>query len=142
MQVSTAVVPHTTIREEGDMKMSEVLKLHGVELICLAGYMRILSGQFVKEWENKMINIHPSLLPAFRGGHAVRDTIAAGVKVAGCTAHLVVEEIDAGAIIAQSVVTVKAGDTEETLHERIKEKEHSLFPDAMELVAEQMLEKA
>ncbi|CAJ0570655.1 unnamed protein product, partial [Mesorhabditis spiculigera] len=130
MQVSTAVVPHTTIREEGDMEMSEVLKLHGVELICLAGYMRILSGQF------QVVNF------CIVGGHAVRDTIAAGVKVAGCTAHLVVEEIDAGAIIVQSVVTVKAGDTEETLHERIKEKEHSLFPDAMELVAEQMLERA
>ncbi|CAJ0956497.1 unnamed protein product, partial [Mesorhabditis belari] len=140
LEVTTAFVPHTKIREEGDMKMSEILHLHGVELICLAGYMRILSGQFVKEWENKMINIHPALLPAFRGGHAVRETIAAGVKVTGCTAHLVVEEVDAGQIIAQEVVRVEAGDTEETLHERIKEKEHTLFPDAMELMSVQLLE--
>lgn len=112
-----------------------MLQEFSVELICLAGFMRILSGPFVRKWNGKVLNVHPSLLPSFKGVNAHKQVLQAGVQVTGCTVHFVAEEVDAGAIIVQKVVPVKVGDTEETLSERVKEAEHVAFPAAIHLVA-------
>ena len=101
--------------------------------------MRILTPYFVDKWPDKIINIHPSLLPAFKGAHAVQDALRAGVKVAGCTAHFVCAEVDAGKILAQEVVFVEEGDTEANLHAKIQKKEHQMFPKIMELVGRKFL---
>ncbi|NWZ36665.1 PUR2 protein, partial [Brachypodius atriceps] len=135
--IPTRVVEHTRYpsRAEFDSAVDQVLQEFSVELICLAGFMRILSGPFVKKWEGKILNIHPSLLPSFKGAHAHRLVLQAGVRVTGCTVHFVAEEVDAGAIIFQEAVPVKLGDTEATLAERVKEAEHRAFPAALQLVA-------
>ncbi|NXO86657.1 PUR2 protein, partial [Sitta europaea] len=135
--IPTRVVEHTRYqsRSEFDEAVDKVLEEFSVELICLAGFMRILSGPFVKKWEGKILNIHPSLLPSFKGAHAHRLVLQAGVRVTGCTVHFVAEEVDAGAIIFQEAVPVKLGDTEATLAERVKEAEHRAFPAALQLVA-------
>ncbi|TRZ10498.1 hypothetical protein HGM15179_016611 [Zosterops borbonicus] len=135
--IPTRVVEHTRYpsRIEFDSAVDKVLEEFSVELICLAGFMRILSGPFVKKWEGKILNIHPSLLPSFKGAHAHRLVLQAGVRVTGCTVHFVAEEVDAGAIIFQEAVPVKLGDTEESLAERVKEAEHRAFPAALQLVA-------
>ncbi|NWR41759.1 PUR2 protein, partial [Regulus satrapa] len=135
--IPTRVIEHTRYpsRAEFDSAMDRVLQEFSVELICLAGFMRILSGPFVKKWEGKILNIHPSLLPSFKGAHAHRLVLQAGVRVTGCTVHFVAEEVDAGAIIFQEAVPVKPGDTEATLAERVKEAEHRAFPAALQLVA-------
>uniref|UniRef100_A0A674H3D8 Trifunctional purine biosynthetic protein adenosine-3 n=2 Tax=Taeniopygia guttata TaxID=59729 RepID=A0A674H3D8_TAEGU len=135
--IPTRVVEHTRYpsRTEFDSAVDKVLEEFSVELICLAGFMRILSGPFVKKWEGKILNIHPSLLPSFKGAHAHRLVLQAGVRVTGCTVHFVAEEVDAGAIIFQEAVPVKLGDTEATLAERVKEAEHRAFPAALQLVA-------
>ncbi|NXO93053.1 PUR2 protein, partial [Certhia brachydactyla] len=135
--IPTRVVEHTRYqsRTEFDSAVDKVLQEFSVELICLAGFMRILSGPFVKKWEGKILNIHPSLLPSFKGAHAHRLVLQAGVRVTGCTVHFVAEEVDAGAIIFQEAVPVKLGDTEATLAERVKEAEHRAFPAALQLVA-------
>ena len=101
------------------------------DLVVLAGFMRILSGAFVRRWPT--LNVHPSLLPAFPGAHAVADALAHGVKLTGVTVHFVVEEVDAGPIVAQAPVAVEPDDTDETLHHRIKALEHRLLPDAVAL---------
>lgn len=111
-----------------------------VDFICLAGFMRILTPYLLEKWPNKIINIHPSLLPAFKGAYPVRDALAAGVKVTGCTAHFVTEEVDAGRILAQEVVFVDENDTEATLHAKIQQKEYLIFPKVMENVAQQILD--
>jgi phosphoribosylglycinamide formyltransferase-1 len=108
------------------------LERHDVDLVAIAGFGTILSEGFVDSFGGRAVNTHPALLPAFKGWHAVRDTLAAGVKVTGCTVHLVTEDVDAGPILAQEAVTVLADDTEETLHERIKQVERRLFPDVIE----------
>ncbi|NXR71332.1 PUR2 protein, partial [Pycnonotus jocosus] len=135
--IPTRVVEHTRYpsRAEFDSAVDQVLQEFSVELICLAGFMRILSGPFVKKWEGKILNIHPSLLPSFKGAHAHKLVLQAGVRVTGCTVHFVAEEVDAGAIIFQEAVPVKLGDTEATLAERVKEAEHRAFPAALQLVA-------
>ncbi|NXN89035.1 PUR2 protein, partial [Bombycilla garrulus] len=135
--IPTRVIEHTRYqsRTEFDGAMDKVLQEFSVELICLAGFMRILSGPFVKKWEGKILNIHPSLLPSFKGAHAHRLVLQAGVRVTGCTVHFVAEEVDAGAIIFQEAVPVKLGDTEATLAARVKEAEHRAFPAALQLVA-------
>lgn len=102
------------------------------DLVVLAGFMRILSAAFVKRF--RTVNVHPSLLPAFPGGHAVRDAIDWGVKVTGCTVHLVDEEVDHGPIVAQQAVAVEAGDDEATLYARIQAVEHLLLPEAVRLL--------
>ena len=107
-----------------------------VELVCLAGFMRILDANFVEEWRDRMVNIHPSLLPSFRGLHAQRQALAAGVRFAGCTVHFVRPELDSGPIIAQAVVPVHPDDDEPLLSDRILETEHRLYPLAVRLIAE------
>lgn len=111
----------------------------GVELVCLAGFMRVLSPAFVACWRGRMLNIHPSLLPAFRGLDTHARALAEGVAEHGCTVHLVSEELDAGEIIAQARVPVLPGDTPESLAARVLEAEHKLYPEAVRRVAEDLL---
>uniref|UniRef100_A0AAQ4PRI2 Trifunctional purine biosynthetic protein adenosine-3 n=1 Tax=Gasterosteus aculeatus aculeatus TaxID=481459 RepID=A0AAQ4PRI2_GASAC len=135
--IQTRVVDHKLYgsRTEFDGTIDRVLEEFGVELVCLAGFMRILTGSFVKKWNGKLLNIHPSLLPSFKGMNAQKQALQAGVRVTGCTVHFAAEEVDAGAIIVQESVPVLAGDTEESLSDRIREAEHRAFPAALELVA-------
>lgn len=115
----------------------EILKnLSGIDLVILAGFMRILSPEFVKKFSGRLMNIHPSLLPAFPGAHAHRDALAYGVKISGCTVHFVDEGTDTGPIILQKAVEVFDDDTEETLAARILEKEHEIYPQAIKLFVE------
>lgn len=115
------------------------LKTDEVDLVVLAGFMRILSPSFVHEYKNRIMNIHPSLLPSFPGAHAHRDVLAYGVKVSGCTVHFVDEGTDSGPIIMQAAVEVKDDDTEETLSARILEQEHIIYPKAIQLYVENRL---
>uniref|UniRef100_A0A8D0B5P9 Trifunctional purine biosynthetic protein adenosine-3 n=1 Tax=Sander lucioperca TaxID=283035 RepID=A0A8D0B5P9_SANLU len=135
--IQTRVVDHKLYgsRAEFDGTIDRVLEEFGVELVCLAGFMRILTGTFVKKWNGKLLNIHPSLLPSFKGVNAQKQALQAGVRVAGCTVHFVAEEVDAGAIVVQEAVPVLGSDTEESLSDRIREAEHRAFPAALELVA-------
>jgi phosphoribosylglycinamide formyltransferase-1 len=111
------------------------LEGHDVDLVAIAGFGTILSEPFVDSYGGRAVNTHPALLPAFKGWHAVRDALAAGVKVTGCTVHLVTEDVDSGPILAQEAVSVLDDDTEETLHERIKQVERRLFLDVIERLA-------
>jgi phosphoribosylglycinamide formyltransferase-1 len=110
----------------------DVLQRHEVELVAIAGFGTILSKPFVDAYGGHAVNTHPALLPSFKGWHAVRDALEFGVKVTGSTVHLVTEDVDSGPILAQEAVPVLAGDTEATLHERIKEVERRLFPEVIE----------
>jgi len=123
-------------REDYDEALLKALQAHQVELVILAGYMRLLTGHLVKPFHNRMINIHPSLLPAFPGLHAQRKALAYGVKLSGCTVHFVDEEMDSGPIIAQTTVPVLDGDTEEILAERILVEEHRLLPWVIQRIAD------
>jgi phosphoribosylglycinamide formyltransferase-1 len=118
-------------REEHDAEIIAELKQRGVELVCLAGYMRLLSADFVRAFPDKIINIHPSLLPAFPGLDAQRQAIEYGVKISGCTVHFVDEHLDHGAIILQKAVEVSDADTAETLSAKILEHEHTLYIEAL-----------
>lgn len=116
---------------------AEILKNLGeIDLVVLAGFMRILSPDFVKKFAGRLMNIHPSLLPAFPGAHAHRDVLAYGVKISGCTVHFVDEGTDSGPIILQAAVEVKDDDTEETLAARVLEQEHIIYPKAIKLFVE------
>jgi phosphoribosylglycinamide formyltransferase 1 len=121
-------------REEHDREVVAALKQHAVDLICLAGYMRLLSPWFVQQFPGRILNIHPSLLPAFPGLEAQEQAFAYGVKVSGCTVHFVDEELDHGAIIVQKTVEVRDGDDERTLAARILEQEHMAYTEAINLV--------
>lgn len=136
--IPTAIIPHRDYptREAFDRAMDAKLREMDVEFVCLAGFMRLVTPWFVSQWREKIINIHPSLLPDFKGAHSHRDALAAGAKIHGCTVHYVTEEMDAGPIIAQASVPVLAGDTEETLAARVLEKEHVLYPQALKMIAE------
>ena len=123
-------------RETYDAALLACLEEHGVELVCLAGFMRILGAAFVRRLRGRLINIHPSLLPAFPGLHAQRQALHHGVKVAGATVHFVDEGVDTGPIIAQASVPVRDDDTEESLSERILVQEHRLYPDVIRRLAE------
>ncbi|XP_075398463.1 trifunctional purine biosynthetic protein adenosine-3 [Tenrec ecaudatus] len=122
-------------RVEFDSAVDQVLEEFSVDIVCLAGFMRILSGPFVRKWNGKMLNIHPSLLPSFKGSNAHEQALESGVTITGCTVHFVAEDVDAGQIILQEAVPVKRGDTVATLSERVKESEHKIFPAALQLVA-------
>ena len=122
-------------REEFSMAVCEAAQRHGAEALLLAGFMRILSPAAIDRFPNRIINIHPALLPAFPGAHAVPASLAHGVKVSGVTVHFVDAEVDHGPIIAQRAVAVEPGDTEETLHARIQREEHRLFPEVVKAFA-------
>ncbi len=121
-------------REEFDSQVASILDQHNVDLVVLAGYMRLLSGAFVKHFAMRIVNIHPSLLPAFPGLDAQHQAFEYGVKIAGCTAHFVDEHLDSGPIILQAAVAVEEADTAETLSARILKKEHRIYTDAIRLV--------
>ena len=127
--------PAGKIREEFDGEIDKKLSEHNVELVCLAGYMRMLSAGFVRKRYGRIVNIHPALLPSFPGTHAQQDALDHGVKVSGCTVHFVDEQIDHGPIILQKSVPVLEGDTRETLAARILEQEHKTYPKAIQLYA-------
>lgn len=118
-------------RDEFDKELTKTLLDVECDMVCLAGFMRILTPDFTKYWKNRVINIHPSLLPSFKGGNAVEDALKYGVKFSGCTVHYVTAEVDSGKIIDQAVVEVLEDDTKETLAARILEKEHILYPLAL-----------
>jgi phosphoribosylglycinamide formyltransferase-1 len=121
-------------REDHDREVVSALQQQKVDLVCLAGYMRLLSPWFVKQFPHKILNIHPSLLPAFPGLEAQEQAFAYGVKVAGCTVHFVDEELDHGPIIVQKTVTVAASDDEKSLAARILEQEHIAYSEAINIV--------
>ena len=127
-------------RLEYDKKLMQVLNNYGVTpkngLVCLAGFMRIISPQFVRKYKNRILNIHPALLPSFPGLNAQEQTIKYGAKFSGCTVHFADEGVDTGPIIIQTVVKVKDGDTEKSLSKRILAKEHIIYPQAVKLFAE------
>ena len=123
-------------REDYDKKIVEYLKEKDVELVVLAGYMRILSPYFIRTYKNKIMNIHPALLPSFPGLHAQKQTVEYGAKVSGCTVHFVDEGVDSGPIILQKAVEVRDDDTEESLAEKILKEEHQIYPRAIQLFSE------
>jgi len=124
-------------REAFDDALHEALRIAGVEFICLAGYMRLLTPGLIARWADRIINIHPSLLPAFKGLHAHEQALAAGVKLAGCTVHIVRPEMDSGPILVQAAVPVLDGDDAASLAARVLEAEHKIYPLALKLIAEQ-----
>ncbi len=133
--LNTVVLPSKgKPREEHDHQVVAVLKENGVELVCLAGYMRLLSPWFVQQFPHRILNIHPSLLPAFPGLEAQEQAFVYGVKVSGCTVHFVDEELDHGAIIVQKAVQVMEDDDEHTLSARILEQEHLAYTEAIRIV--------
>lgn len=123
-------------REAHEKAVIAALDERGVGLVCLAGYMRLLSGGFVKHFERRLLNIHPSLLPAFPGLHVQRQALEHGVKIAGATVHFVDEGVDTGPIVRQAAVPVCEDDTEDTLADRILAEEHRIYPEAIRLFAE------
>jgi phosphoribosylglycinamide formyltransferase-1 len=137
--VETAVVDHAQFgedREAFERALDGELRAHRIDLVCLAGFMRLLTPWFVTRWSGRMLNIHPALLPQFKGLQTHRRALAAGVKRHGATVHFVVPEMDAGPIVAQDSIAVRDGDTEETLAERVLEVEHRIYPRALRMVAE------
>jgi phosphoribosylglycinamide formyltransferase-1 len=136
--VPTAVIAHKDFagRAEFDRAVDARLRRSGVELVCLAGFMRLLTAEFVEGWKGRMLNIHPSLLPSFKGIHTHAQALAAGVKLHGCTVHQVTAELDSGPIVAQAAVPVLPGDDEDELAARVLRAEHRLYPLALKLVAE------
>ena len=123
-------------RQTFDMAIHEELLEAGVELVVLAGFMRVISAEFINLWPNKIINIHPSILPAFKGLDTHKRALETGCKLHGCTVHFVMPDVDSGPIILQSAVEVKDDDTEQALAERVLEQEHKIFPEALRIVAE------
>lgn len=135
--IPTAVISHKNYdgREAFDKAMDAAIREAGAELVCMAGFMRLLSPWFVDQWHDRLLNIHPSLLPSFKGLHAQQQALDAGVKLAGCTVHFVRKEMDEGPILAQRAVPVLPQDTAETLAARILEQEHLAYTEALRLVA-------
>ena len=123
-------------RLDFDAEISRILEHYAVELIVLAGFMKLFQPPFVQKYRNRIINVHPTLLPAFPGAHPVADTLAYGVKIAGVTVHFVDEDVDSGPIIAQSAVPVLDTDDEESLHNRIQVEEHKLYPEVIKWYAQ------
>jgi phosphoribosylglycinamide formyltransferase-1 len=137
--IATVIVDHRPFgedREAFERALDAQLQAQRIDLICLAGFMRLLTPYFVRRWSGRMLNIHPALLPQFKGLHTHRRALAASVKEHGATVHFVVPEMDSGPIIAQEAVPVLEGDTEEILARRVLEAEHRLYPPALRMVAE------
>jgi len=136
--IPTAVVPHRAVAERAafEAEISAKLQAAGIQLICLAGFMRILGDEFVDAWRDRMINIHPSLLPAFKGLDTHARALAAGVRFHGCSVHFVRPEMDTGPIIAQAAVPVVATDTPDSLAARVLTAEHCIYPLALRWIAE------
>jgi len=137
--IATAVIDHRPFRDDREAferALDDELRRYGIEIVCLAGFMRLLTPWFIGRWSGRILNIHPALLPEFKGLNTHRRALAAGVKRHGATVHFVVEETDAGPVISQQSVPVLQGDTEETLAARVLEIEHLIYPEALRLVAE------
>ena len=133
--IATATIPHNgRTREAFDAELDAALRAAGVEIVCLAGFMRILSDGFARAWEGRLLNIHPSLLPDFKGTQVHERVLEAGVSYSGASVHFVVPELDAGPVIAQEKVPVHPGDTPEILAARVLEAEHRLYPEALKLL--------
>jgi phosphoribosylglycinamide formyltransferase-1 len=145
--IKTAIVEHQNfsqknfpnktkeeLRQDFDKKVSEEIEKSGAKFICLAGFMRLLSPWFVERWFDCLINIHPSLLPEFKGADAVIDAIKAGAKISGCTVHFVRQEMDSGPIILQAKVALNSNETKETLAAKILQKEHEIYPQALKKI--------
>ena len=135
--VAVAAVDHKIHagREDFERSMQAMLEIHRIDLICMAGFMRIVTPWFIGQWQGRMINIHPALLPAFRGLHTHERALAEGVKIHGCTVHFVVPAMDEGPILAQAAVPVLDGDTADSLARRVLVQEHALYPAALARVA-------
>jgi phosphoribosylglycinamide formyltransferase-1 len=137
--IATAIVEHKTFGKDRDAferALQSVLTQHRIEIVCLAGFMRLLTAEFVGHWQGRMLNIHPALLPAFKGLDTHRRALAEGAKQHGATVHFVVADMDAGPIVAQEAVAVHAGDTEASLAARVLAVEHRLYPEALRALAE------
>ncbi|HEX3505093.1 MAG TPA: phosphoribosylglycinamide formyltransferase [Xanthobacteraceae bacterium] len=142
--IATAVVDHRPFgadREAFERALDDELRKRGIEIVCLAGFMRLLTSWFIGRWRGRILNIHPALLPEFKGLDTHRRALEAGVKRHGATVHFVVEETDAGPVISQQSVPVLQGDTEATLAARVLEIEHRIYPEALRLVAEGSLQR-
>lgn len=127
-------------RREFDMRLDEALRAHGVELVALAGYMRLLSDEFVGKWEGRILNVHPSLLPLYKGLDTHRRAITSGDEYAGCSVHLVTADLDSGPVLAQGKVRILPRDDSESLAARVLEEEHRLYPIALEEYCRALLE--
>tara|TARA_B100000513_G_C11858040_1_gene171752 strand:- start:62 stop:724 length:663 start_codon:yes stop_codon:yes gene_type:complete len=136
--IATQVIDHKDFADRAtfDREMTAAMEAVGTELVCLAGFMRLLSDEFVDHWRDKMINIHPSLLPSFKGLDVQERVLALGARFAGCTVHYVRKEMDTGPIIVQAVVPVLSDDTPDALAARVLEREHEIYPLAVRLIAE------
>jgi phosphoribosylglycinamide formyltransferase 1 len=136
--IACAVADHKMYaeREEFERSMQVLLEQHRIELICLAGFMRMLTPWFINQWRGRLLNVHPALLPAFRGVKTHERALADGVKIHGCTVHFVTRAMDKGPIIAQAAVAVLDSDTPESLAARVLAQEHAIYPAALALVAE------
>lgn len=136
--ISTQIIPHTEYasRETFEAAIQNALEAAEIELVCLAGFMRVLGSDFVSRWTGRMLNIHPSLLPKYKGLNTHARAIEAGDAEAGCTVHFVVPELDSGTTIAQARVPILPGDTPELLADRVKAEEHRLYPEALQMLAE------
>ncbi|MBM3571827.1 MAG: phosphoribosylglycinamide formyltransferase [Alphaproteobacteria bacterium] len=136
--LATRVIDHRAFPDRAafDAALDEALRTSGAELVCLAGFKRLLTADFVALWRDRMINIHPSLLPAFPGLHTHERALAAGCRFAGCTVHFVLAEMDTGPIIAQAAVAIRSDDDAITLAARVLEAEHRIYPMALRLIAE------
>jgi phosphoribosylglycinamide formyltransferase 1 len=137
-EVPAQAIDHRPFRDDRPGHETEIdaaLRRAGVEIVCLAGYMRLLTPRLIDAWEGRMLNIHPSLLPAFPGLHTHARALAAGVKLHGCTVHLVTQTMDEGPILAQAAVPVLPSDTEASLADRVLAQEHAIYPAALRLFA-------
>jgi len=136
--IATATVeskPFGKDREAFERKLQDTLVSHNIEIVCLAGFLRLLTRWFVKQWDGRMLNIHPALLPSYKGLHTHERALADGVKIHGATVHFVVPEMDSGPIIMQGAVAVRDDDTPDLLAARVLEIEHQIYPDSLRLVA-------
>ncbi len=135
--IAVAAVDHKIYagREDFERSMQALLEIHRIELICMAGFMRLVTPWFIGQWQGRIINVHPALLPAFRGLHTHARALAEGVKIHGCTVHFVVPAMDEGPILAQAAVPVLDGDTADTLARRVLAQEHRIYPAALARVA-------